>query len=91
MGRKRRTFNPTDKCRAVLWVWTEAKSQSEICREMSISLTLLARWQEMAMEGMMKALGGDHGRKKKDPALNGRLEKLMSRKQTKQKETEQAG
>ena len=86
MKRRRRTFNPMDKCRAVLSVWTESKSQSEICREMSISLTLLARWQEIAMEGMMKALDGGRGRKKKDPSLNGRLERLLSKKQTKPKE-----
>ena len=53
---KRRVFNPEEKITAVLSIWTERKTLSQMCREMSVSNALVNRWQDQAMEAMLKAL-----------------------------------
>ena len=80
--RVRRVFEAREKLSAVLSIWTERRTASEVCRELSISYTLLDGWQNQAMEGMLSAL--EPKRKNKErPALNQRLEKLIERKITK--------
>ena len=77
--RVKREFTVEDKLKAVLAVWTERRTGTEICREMNLTWTLLDRWQNQAMEGMLSALE----QKKKEeqlPALNGRLKKLLEKK-----------
>jgi hypothetical protein len=46
----------TEKCRAVLSVWTEKRKPSQICEELGIKWTILMHWQNRALEGMMQAL-----------------------------------
>ena len=77
MKRKRRSFNTEEKIKAVLSVWTERRSASEVCREMSISWTLLDRWQNLAMAGMLKSLNAR--RQEKPAAINNHLEKLITK------------
>jgi transposase-like protein len=72
---KRRSFDPHQKITAVLAVWTERRSTSQICRELAISANLLNRWQNQAMEAMLLALSP----KKPRPALNSRLERLIAK------------
>lgn len=76
--RTRRVFEPKEKVTAVLSIWTEQKKMSQLCREMSISWTLLDRWQNQAMEGMLTALSP----KRPEPpkGLNPRLVKLIDKK-----------
>jgi transposase-like protein len=62
----------------VLSIWTERRTSSQVCQELSISPTLLGQWQNLAIEGMLKALDP----KKKDPLppLNHRLSRLIEKK-----------
>ena len=76
--RTRRVFEPHQKITAVLSIWTERRTTSQVCQELSISPTLLGQWQNLAIEGMLKALDP----KKKDPLppLNHRLSRLIEKK-----------
>lgn len=79
--RPRRVFHPKEKITAVLSTWTQQKSMTQICREMSISWSLLDQWQNQAMEGMLTALSP----KRPDPSkgLNPRLVQLIDKKLSK--------
>jgi transposase-like protein len=73
----RRRFAPQQKITAVLSVWTERRTISQMCREMAISPALLNQWQNQAMEGMLTALSP---KKADQPAmLPSRLERLIER------------
>ena len=74
----RRIFDPKEKITAVLSIWTQQKKMSQLCQEMSISWSLLDRWQNQAMEGMLTALSP----KRLDPSkgLNPRLVQLIDKK-----------
>lgn len=76
--RTRRVFDPQQKITAVLSIWTERRTASQVCQELSISPTLLGQWQNLAIEGMLKSLDP----KKKDPLppLNHRLSRLIEKK-----------
>jgi len=76
--RPRRIFDPQQKITAVLSIWTERRTSAQICQEMDISAALLGQWQNLAIEGMLKALDP----KKKDPLapLNHRLSRLIEKK-----------
>jgi transposase-like protein len=76
--RTRRVFEPKEKITAVLSIWTEQKNISQICREMSISWTLLDRWQNQAMEAMVTSLSPKNPQHPKQ--LNPRLQQLIDRK-----------
>jgi len=78
--RNRRVYSPEEKVKAVLMIWSDRRSVSALCREKQVSWTLLNRWQNLAMEGMVKALSPDI--KEKPPALSERLEKLLEKKVT---------
>jgi transposase-like protein len=62
----------------VLSIWTERRTTAQMCQEMDISPALLGQWQNLAIEGMLKALDP----KKKDPVppLNHRLSRLIEKK-----------
>jgi len=70
----------TDKCRAVLSVWTEKRKPSEICKELGVKWTILMHWQNRAMEGMLQAL---EPRKnlKKGGALSPRLQVMLAQRE----------
>jgi transposase-like protein len=74
----RRIFEPQQKITAVLSIWTERRTTAQMCQEMDISQALLGQWQNLAIEGMLKALDP----KKKDPLppLNHRLSRLIEKK-----------
>jgi transposase-like protein len=75
---QRRIFEPQQKITAVLSIWTERRTTAQVCQEMDISPTLLGQWQNLAIEGMLKALDP----RKKDPLapLNHRLSRLIEKK-----------
>jgi len=55
-GRRVLGHTPEEKCRAVLWVWTERRKPGEVCRELGVDWGVLQQWQDRAMEGMLLAL-----------------------------------
>jgi transposase-like protein len=75
---QRRMFEPQQKITAVLSIWTERRTTAQVCQQMDISPTLLGQWQNLAIEGMLKALDP----RKKDPLapLNHRLSRLIEKK-----------
>ncbi len=81
--RKRRSpsteYTPSQKCEAVLRVWTERRSAGAVCRELGIGWTILNQWQERAMEGMLQALE-PRVRLEEGPCLSPRLQALLRRK-----------
>jgi len=83
-NRVRRTFTVQEKLKAVLSVWTERRTGTEICREMNLHWGLLDRWQNQAMEGMLSAL--EQKKAERSPALNGRLARLLEKKLSSRKD-----
>lgn len=73
----RRSFNPQDKIMAVLSVWTERRTSTQMCKEMSISSSLLNQWQNLAMEGLVTALSPK--RPEERVVLNARLTRLIEK------------
>ena len=76
--RTRRVFNPEEKITAVLSIWTERKTLTQMCQEMSVSNALVNRWQDQAMEAMLKALSPK--RPESSRQLNPRLQRLIDKK-----------
>ena len=76
--RTRRVFAPKEKINAVLSVWTECKSATQVCKDMSISWTLLEKWQDQAMEGIVKSLSP--GKTERKATINTRLARLIEKK-----------
>jgi transposase-like protein len=76
--RTRRVFDPQQKITAVLSIWSERRTTAQVCQELEISPALLGQWQNLAIEGMLKALDP----KKKDPLppVNQRLSRLIEKK-----------
>ena len=74
----RRVFDPQQKITAVLSIWSERRTNAQLCQEMDISPALLGQWQNLAIEGMLRALDP----KKKDPLppINQRLSRLIEKK-----------
>jgi transposase-like protein len=76
--RIRRVFEPQQKITAVLSIWSERRTSAQVCQELSISPTLLGQWQNLAIEGMLKAL--DPNKKDPLPPINQRLSRLIEKK-----------
>jgi transposase-like protein len=62
----------------VLSIWSERRTSAQVCQELDISPTLLGQWQNLAIEGMLKAL--DPTKKDPLPPLNHRLSRLIEKK-----------
>lgn len=92
LGRAGRKHNPLEQCRAVLLVWSERRSMREVCREMKISGSLLAYWQEKAMEGLIAALRPRDGREvaEKGPVLSVSVKRLLEKKAAEQEGQQRA-
>ena len=76
--RSRRIFDPQQKITAVLSIWSERRTSAQVCQEMEISPALLGQWQNLAIEGMLKAL--DPKTRDPLPPLNHRLTRLIEKK-----------
>jgi transposase-like protein len=61
-----------------LSIWSERRTSAQVCQELSISPTLLGQWQNLAIEGMLKAL--DPTKKDPLPPINQRLSRLIEKK-----------
>ena len=78
--RSPRMYTALEKCQAVLAVWTERRTVSDVCRELSITWSHLNQWQDKALEGMVRALETRRKTKEeKPPPLTERLEKLLAK------------
>ena len=76
--RTHRVFDPRQKITAVLSIWTEQKSISQICAEMQVGWALVDRWQNQAMEAMLTALSPKRAEHPKQ--LNPKLIQLIDKK-----------
>jgi len=75
------------RAQAVLAVWTERRRPSQVCQELGIKAARLARWEERALAGMLKALEPQTRLSpKRGSSLSAKLERLLSR-QVQQVET----
>ena len=74
----RRVFDPQQKITAVLSLWSERRTSAQLCQEMEISPALLGQWQNLAIEGMLRAL--DPKQKDPLPPINQRLSRLIEKK-----------
>jgi transposase-like protein len=73
-------YSAQQRAQAVLAVWTERRRPGQVCRQMGITATLLAQWQERAMAGMLQALQPRRAPETQTgPALALRLEKMLAR------------
>ena len=75
-----RRFTATEKCRAVLALWTERLSVSDLCRELGVTWSVLSVWQEQAMDGMLQALEPKRMVPVGQSTLSPRLRCLLERK-----------
>jgi transposase-like protein len=75
----RRRFSAIEKSKAVLAVWNERRTVTEMCEELSLSSGQFSKWQNLAMEGMLSALESRRDQEK-PPPLNSRLERLLEKK-----------
>ena len=76
----RRRFTASEKAHAVLALWTERSSGSEVCKELGTTWNMLNLWQEQAMEGMVQALEPKRSAPCGNTPLNPRLQGLLERK-----------
>lgn len=74
----RRLFDPQQKITAVLSLWSERRTSAQLCQELDISAALLSQWQNLAIEGMLRAL--DPTKKEPLPPINQRLTRLIEKK-----------
>lgn len=77
---RRNRFTAVEKARAVLALWTERSSGSELCKELGTTWNMLSLWQEQAMEGMVQALEPKRSAPCGNTPLNPRLQGLLERK-----------
>ena len=83
-------YGVQEKCRAVLAIWTERKKACVLCRELSISASLLWQWQDRALSGMLEALEPRGREGREGPALAQQIKRLLDRK-IRARELESAG
>lgn len=70
-----------EKAEAVLALWTERRRPQEVCRELAIQPSVVSRWQERAMEGMLAALEPRRAlREQEQPMLPRKVARLLARK-----------
>jgi transposase-like protein len=74
----RRVFDPQQKIIAVLSIWSERRTTAQLCQEMDINPALLGQWQNLAIEGMLRAL--DPKQREPLPLINHRLSRLIEKK-----------
>jgi transposase-like protein len=76
--RRRRSFTPQFKAQVVLEVLFGTKSQAEASRQHKLKPELIARWKEVALEGLESLFrGGDH--RDQDQERIAELERMVGR------------
>ena len=76
--RRRRSFTPQFKAQVVLEVLSGLKSQAEVARQHKLKPELIARWKEVALEGLECLFrGGEEWDQDQDPIAE--LERMVGR------------
>ena len=76
--RRRRSFTPQFKAQVVLEVLAGLKSPSEIARHHKLKPELLARWKDIALEGLESLFQGE-GQRGQDQDRIVELERMVGR------------
>ena len=76
--KERRYHSAEEKVRAVLSLWSEKRTTTQVCREHDIKWTVLKEWQNRALEGMLQALE-PRVQLQLGPALSPRLSTLLNK------------
>ena len=75
----KREISVTERCRAVLSVWSGSKTPSQVIREYGVAWTVLNSWEKRALKGMRHALEPRQKEKKLPSNLSNRLEVLLEK------------
>jgi len=78
--RQRRQYTVQEKCQAVLAIWTERRSITEIGKELQVSWSQLRAWQNQALEGMLRALEPKRKGADRPAPLTAKLQRLLAKK-----------
>ena len=78
--RTRHRYTATEKCQAVLALWTERSSGAELCQQLGVTWNQLSQWQDQAMAGMLQGLEPKRGVPCGNLPLSERLQGLLARK-----------
>jgi len=76
--RRRRSFTPQFKAQVVLEVLAGLKSPSEIARQQKLNPELIARWKDIALEGLGSLFQGE-GQRGEDQHRIAELERMVGR------------
>ena len=76
--RRRRSFTPQFKAQVVLEVLSGLKSQAEVARQHKLKPELIARWKEIALEGLETLFRGDEQRNQDQDRI-AELERMVGR------------
>jgi transposase-like protein len=76
--RRRRTFTPQFKAQVVLEVLAGLKRQSEVARQHRLNPELIARWKEVALEGLETLFRGGEQRDQDQDRI-AELERMVGR------------
>ena len=76
--RRRRSFTPEFKAQVVLEVLSGLKSQAEVARQHKLKPKLVARWKEVALDGLVSLFrAGEHRDQDQDRIAE--LERMVGR------------
>ena len=82
---ERKSYTVAEKCEAVLSIWSERRTMTEVSEELQVSYPVVQKWQNLAMESMIEALAPvSQQNQELPPALSPRLRKMLSRRITPQ-------
>ena len=76
--RRRRSFTPQFKAQVVLEILTGLKSQAEVARQHKLRPELIARWKDIALEGLESLFQGE-GQQGQDQDCIAELERMVGR------------
>ena len=76
--RRRRSFSPQFKAQVILEVLAGLKSQAEVARQHKLEPELIARWKEVALEGLETLFRGGEQRDQ-DQGRVADLERMVGR------------
>lgn len=75
----KREINAAERCRAVLSIWSESKTPSQVSREYGVQWAVLNSWEKRAMAGMLRALEPRRKKLIQSTHLPRRLETLLEK------------
>ena len=75
----KREISAMERCRAVLSIWSESKTPSQVSREYGVQWAVLNSWEKRAMKGMLQALEPRRKKLIQSKHLPHRLETLLEK------------